>query len=96
LTEWNADDLNHFPVRLRTEYAGRQETVDFSNVRMDLPPPELFSPPGGFTQYPNPVALINELIIRESTYRTGPLGGANQDLRGMPANWKEPSYGRPQ
>jgi hypothetical protein len=90
LTEWQADDLNRFPVRLRTESGGREETVDFSGVRFDVPSPELFAPPGDFTQYASPAALISELIIRESTFRTGPIGQTNQ---GLPANWREPGLG---
>jgi len=77
LTEWSADDLNRFPVRMRTERGGRQETVDFSEVRLDVPGPELFVPPGGFTQYATPAALISELIIRESSFRTGASGATN-------------------
>ena len=74
LTEWSADDLNRFPVRVRTERGGRQETVDFSEVRLDVPAPELFVPPGGFTQYASAAALISELIIRESSFKTGATG----------------------
>ncbi len=90
LTEWHADDLNRFPVRVRTESGGREETVDFSGIRFEVPPPELFVPPGEFTQYATSHDLMSELIIRESAFRTGPVGQTNQ---GLPANWHEPGLG---
>jgi hypothetical protein len=74
LTEWRADDLQHFPVRIQVESAGRETTVDFSNVRLDVPEADLFNPPADFTRYGSAVALINELMIRESAYRSGPTG----------------------
>ena len=90
LTEWRADDLNRFPVRVRTESGGRQITVDFSGVRLDLPAPELFVPQEGFTRYDSASALISELIIRESTLRTGPTG---ETIQSKPANLREPGLG---
>ena len=74
LTVWQADDLQRFPVRVRAETAGRAVTVDFSNIRLDLPNPQLFFPPAGFTKFPSSMALINELMIRESASRSGPSG----------------------
>jgi len=74
LTEWRADDLSRFPVRVRAESGGRVTTVDFSGIRLDIPPPELFVPPGDFTQYASASALINELMIREAAQKKGPTG----------------------
>jgi hypothetical protein len=74
LTEWRADDLQHFPVRIQAESAGREVTVDFSDVRLDVPQPDLFNPPSSFTKYASATALINELMIRESALRSGPSG----------------------
>jgi hypothetical protein len=74
LTEWRADDLQHFPIRIQVENAGRGITVNFSNVRLDVPPPNLFVPPTDFSKYANATALINELMIRESSFRSGPSG----------------------
>ena len=54
LTEWRADDLNRFPVRVRTESGGRQITVDFSDIRFDIPSPELFVPPAVLPNMPAP------------------------------------------
>jgi hypothetical protein len=74
LTEWRADDLQHFPVRVRVERPGRTITLDFSNVRLSPPDQGLFFPPTVFTKYPSSMALINELMIRESALRSGPSG----------------------
>jgi hypothetical protein len=74
LTEWRADDLRHFPVRVRAETAGREVTVDLTNIRLDLPSRDLFLPPASFTRYASSMALINELMIRESALRSGPTG----------------------
>jgi hypothetical protein len=94
LTEWRADDLNKFPVRVRSESQGRQTTVDFSNIRLDIPPPELFVPPGGFTQYASAAALINELMIRESSLKEKPLG--ESPAADQSANMRTPGIGHPQ
>ncbi len=72
LTAWLAEDLKHFPVRIRTESGGRRTTVDFSDIRFDIPSADLFSPPADFIQYAGASALINELMIRESTLKKGP------------------------
>lgn len=93
LTEWCADDLNRFPVRVRAESEGRRITVDFSDIRLDLPGMELFAPPGGFTQYASAAALINELMIRESSLKKSPSSEA--PLPGEPGNWDaQPGLGR--
>jgi hypothetical protein len=76
LTEWRADDLGRFPVRLQVSSGGREETVDFTNVRLDLAKPELFMPPGDFTKYASAGLLINELMIREASFKAGPSGGS--------------------
>ena len=94
LTEWRADDLNRFPVRVRMESGDRRTTVDFSNIRLDLPAVELFSPPAEFTRYASPAALINELMIRESSLKKGP--SAESLPPGQPANWRQPAAGRVQ
>jgi hypothetical protein len=94
LTEWQADDLKGFPVRVRAESGGQVVTADFSEVRLDVPGLELFAPPGGFTQYASGAALINELMIRESSMKTGPSGGSNPGEQ--PANFHQPVMGRPQ
>jgi hypothetical protein len=92
LTEWRADDLNRFPVRVRMESGDRLTTVDLSNIRLDLPAMELFSPPGAFTQYASAAALINELMIRESSLKKGPSGESPPPEQ--PANWHQPALGR--
>jgi hypothetical protein len=94
LTEWRADDLNRFPVRVRAESAGRAVTVDFSDIRLAIPPPELFAPPAGFTQYATAAALINELMIRESSLKKNPSG--ETEPTEPPVNSRQPGFGRQQ
>jgi hypothetical protein len=64
---WEADDLRHFPIRIQSDSGGKPMTLNFSDVRFDSPAEPLFNPPDGFVKYNNPVALMNELIIRETT-----------------------------
>jgi hypothetical protein len=91
LTEWRADDLNRFPVRLRSESGGRRTTVDFSDIRLDIPSAALFSPPADFTQYAGASALINELMIRESATKKG-LSTASTPLEQAPDS-HQPGFG---
>jgi len=65
-TVWEAEDARHFPVRIQSPPGPGEMTLNFYNLRLDLPPPQLFSPPDGFVKYETPVALMNELIIRQS------------------------------
>jgi hypothetical protein len=58
VTEWRADDLQRFPVRVHVSSANHEETVDFTKVRLDLPSPELFLPPSDFARYDSSTALI--------------------------------------
>lgn len=70
---WQADDLRHFPIRIQSDTGGKPMTLDFSNVLFDPPNETLFNPPDGFVRYNSPVALMNELIIRDTTV------GGNQE-----------------
>ena len=64
-TVWEAEDAKRLPVRIRSDVGSRQLTVNLSNIRLELPAPELFIPPDGFTKYPTAVALMNEMIVRQ-------------------------------
>jgi hypothetical protein len=65
-TVWQAEDAKRLPVRIQSTSGSRQFTLDLSDIRMDLPAQELFTPPADFTKYATPVALMNELIIRQT------------------------------
>ena len=67
------------------------DIVDFSNIRLDLPAMELFNPPADFARYASPAALINELMIRESSLKKGPSPIPAPE---QPANWHQPAAGR--
>ncbi len=76
--EWLADDLKQFPVRIHAINSRVPATVSFSEVRLELAAPQLFNPPQGFTQYANAVALMNELMMRQSTLKQRPGELENQ------------------
>jgi hypothetical protein len=63
---WQAEDARRLPVRIRTISSLREFTLNFSDIRLVLPEPELFVPPDGFTRYASAVGLMNELIIRQT------------------------------
>ena len=63
---WQAEDAKYFPVRISTVPGPKETVLNFSEVRLELPAAPLFSPPDGFTRYDSSVALMNELIIRQS------------------------------
>jgi hypothetical protein len=95
-TVWEAEDAKRLPVRIRSDAGSRQLTVNLSNVRLELPAPELFTPPDGFTKYPTAVALMNEMIVRQTELvkANGP-GNNNADGPAPPINnWRvgQPSY----
>jgi hypothetical protein len=68
LTLWQADDATHFPVRIEAVEGPSRMTLDFAEIRLEYPPQELFMPPDGFTPYASSVALMNELIVRDSAF----------------------------
>jgi hypothetical protein len=90
-TVWQAEDAKHFPVRIQSPPGPGELTLNFSDVRLELPPSQLFGPPEGFVKYDTPVALMNELIVRQSAMakrnevkpiELNPAGGANM------SNWR--------
>ena len=88
---WQAQDAKSFPVRIRAEAGGREMTLEFSEVRLELPPAQVFGPPDGFIRYETPGALMNDLIIRESALTKGAGGPPAQtatDSGPMLDNWR--------
>jgi len=86
LRVWRASDLNGFPVRVRSEGAGRRFTIDLSDIRLQAPSAGLFEIPRDFTKYETPKAMFDELFRRESTGRHGkPLRDWEEEaLRNQP------------
>jgi hypothetical protein len=64
---WQAEDAGNFPVRISGLQGPGEMLLNFSDLRLELPAPTLFSPPDGFIRYDSPVALMNELIVRQNT-----------------------------
>jgi hypothetical protein len=92
-TIWQAEDAKHFPVRIQSQTGAEEMTLNFSDLRLELPPSPLFGPPDGFVKYDTPVALMNELIVRQSAIakanerkpmELNPAGGPSMN------NWRPP------
>jgi hypothetical protein len=91
---WQAEDAKRLPVRIRSVSGLREFTLDFSNIRLELPTPELFVPPDGFTKYETAVALMNELIIRQTELiKAGESHGTGEETGPAINNWRQ---GQPQ
>ncbi|MGA2748872.1 MAG: hypothetical protein ABSG59_08865 [Verrucomicrobiota bacterium] len=90
---WQAEDAKKFPVRIVSASGPNGLTLNFTDVHLDLPAPELFYPPDGFTRYATPVALMNELILRQTAVSKSPghveLGEPVPAIG--PANWRQPT-----
>lgn len=88
---WQAEDARHLPVRIRAVTGSRQFTLDLTNVRLDLPPPELFTPPDGFTRYDTSVALMDELILRQTELlkSTERRGNADESMVPTVPTWRQ-------
>jgi hypothetical protein len=90
LTLWQADDARHFPVRIEAVNGLNHMTLDFSEIHLEYPDQKLFLLPDGFTAYASPVALMNELIVRDSSlakkYQTGEFDEPT-DVRS--SNWHQ-------
>lgn len=68
-------DLQQFPMRIQTQTKPIPFTLNFSKVRFEPLSPSVFAPPDGFTQYPNPQAMADELAARQHNLHrktTGP------------------------
>jgi hypothetical protein len=88
---WQAEDAKLFPVRIRTVPGPQEMVINFTDVRLELPASALFSPPDGFVKYDSPLALVNELIIRQSALNKGNEGpGIQLNPAGGPSmsNWR--------
>jgi hypothetical protein len=67
---WQAEDAKHFPMKIQSTSNLRAETLEFTDLRLELPATELFLPPDGFTRYASATALMNELIVRQTSLGT--------------------------
>jgi hypothetical protein len=77
-----ATDLHGFPVKIQMLAKANPLTLSFSNVRFENVSAHVFAPPEGFTQYPSPQAMADELAARENNLRrrSSPRGPAVQEL----------------
>jgi len=68
-TVFEALDLRHLPLRIQTQTPPVPFTLNLSKVRIETVPASVFAPPEGFTQYPNPQAMADELAARQHNLR---------------------------
>jgi hypothetical protein len=61
--------LGGFPVRITAFTNSVPLTITFSKIKMDAPPADLFSPPEGFSKYPSPEAMSDEIAVRQHNLR---------------------------
>ena len=63
-----AVDLKGFPIHIEKK-ANPAFTLSLSKIHLEPEPTDAFSPPDGFTKYPTPEALADELAVRQSNLR---------------------------
>jgi hypothetical protein len=96
LTLWRSDEAGHLPVRLEAVKGLQLMTLNFSEVRMEFPPTDIFLPPEGFTPYGSAVAMINELIVRDARYAKSHSTGEFQDPSDVRStSWHDSQPGMP-
>jgi hypothetical protein len=64
-----ATDLRGFPLKIQARGNASQFVLIFSDVRFEPVSPNVFMPPDGFTLYPNPQAMADELAARQHNFR---------------------------
>lgn len=64
-----AIDLKGFPVRIESATNVMAFTLTLSKAQLEQSPPDVFSPPEGFTKYATAEALADELAARQNNLR---------------------------
>jgi hypothetical protein len=57
------------PFRIQSLTSSPPISLTLSKIRLQPPPPDLFAPPDGFSKYPTPEALADELAARQQNLR---------------------------
>jgi hypothetical protein len=66
---FRAIDLNGFPIKIESATNAMVFTLNLSKIRIEQPQADIFSPPEGFTKYPTPEAMADELAARQNNLR---------------------------
>lgn len=62
---WNASDLKDFPLRIQMPQPGGASLVmNYSNVKLEKPDPQLFEPPAGFDKYESVQSLVQSAMMK--------------------------------
>ena len=62
---WRAADLKGIPVRI-IPVDRPNVTLSLSKIRLEALPGQLFLPPGDFTRFESPDAMVSELLVRQA------------------------------
>ena len=65
LQAWRAGDLKGMPLRITGALGGKTFTLTLSRVHLEMPPADLFQPPGDFTRYASADGMMTELQTRQ-------------------------------
>ncbi len=79
---WPNGERREFPSRIESSNAPAF-TVTLSRVRFQAPAADLFAPPPGFTKYPTPEALADEIAARRQNFRRGTRGSDIYSVPGI-------------
>jgi len=71
-----AGDLGGLAVRINSIGDPAPFTITLSQIRLELPPEQVFLPPDGFTRYESEEAMMNELVSRQQSVRHGGQEGS--------------------
>ena len=86
-----APALGGFPIRITAFTNSVPLTVTFSKIKLEAPPAELFSPPDGFTKYPSPDAMSDEIAVRQHNLRRK-SSAPTEPLLPPPTGTQQPRY----
>ncbi len=79
---WPNGERREFPSRIESSSAP-VFTATVSKVRFQAPAADLFAPPPGFTKYPTPEALADEIAARRQNFRRGTRGSDIYSVPGI-------------
>jgi hypothetical protein len=68
---WRQGARSQVPTKIASVRLSPPVNLTLSKIRLGLPPASEFSPPDGFSKYPTPAALANELAARRHNLRRG-------------------------
>jgi hypothetical protein len=84
-TTWNASDMKDFPLQISLQAKDNATVVHFSKVQFTRPAAAQFDPPGGFSRFRSPDALLFSVARKASAPQT-PAVAAPKSVPPKPAS----------